>query len=329
MAGLHRPGPPTSSAPRSLLRSCPSCWAGISARARHDRSVLPHPGHDLQSEERGQGQAHGARGESAKNLTGSFLFPAWTQFKPLLPADCPSAPSSASFVGILPGAGGDIGLLDLLQHRQELLQASGGVWSRLPRRHCSERDGEQRCYTGGALIPLLTLGIPGSGVAAITAWRPDHQGPDPWLQALLRSHHRPDRVLHHSGPSRWPMSLWALPASVSASRSFTISTIPMTILAPMIVALSTVGSYAVRQSIFDVWVMLVFGFIGYFMRKYGFATAPVVLAMILGPIAESKSLASDADDHQAHRPARILLDASHFHRACDPHHHCAASARRS
>ena len=66
-----------------------------------------------------------------------------------------------------------------------------------------------------------------------------------------------------------------------------ISTIPMTILAPMIVALSTVGSYAVRQSIFDVWVMLVFGFIGYFMRKYGFATAPVVLAMILGPIAES------------------------------------------
>ena len=66
-----------------------------------------------------------------------------------------------------------------------------------------------------------------------------------------------------------------------------ISTVKMTILAPLIVALSTVGSYAVRQSIFDVWVMLIFGFIGYFMRKYGFATAPVVLAMILGPIAES------------------------------------------
>ena len=61
----------------------------------------------------------------------------------------------------------------------------------------------------------------------------------------------------------------------------------MTILAPLIIALSTVGSYAVQQSIFDVWIMLIFGFIGYFMRKYGFATAPVVLAMILGPIAES------------------------------------------
>ena len=66
-----------------------------------------------------------------------------------------------------------------------------------------------------------------------------------------------------------------------------ISTVKMTILAPIILALSTVGSYAVRQSMFDVWVMLIFGLIGYFMRKYGFATAPVVLAMILGPIAES------------------------------------------
>ena len=140
--------------------------------------------------------------------------------------------------------------------------------------------------TGGALIPLLTLGIPGSGVAAIM------------LGGLMIKGLTPGYKLF-SDPTTGPIVYCIILAFALANvlmgvaglgickQVVKISTIPMTILAPMIVALSTVGSYAVRQSIFDVWVMLVFGFIGYFMRKYGFATAPVVLAMILGPIAES------------------------------------------
>ena len=65
-----------------------------------------------------------------------------------------------------------------------------------------------------------------------------------------------------------------------------ISTVPMTILCPIIVALSTIGAYAIQGSMVDVYVMLVFGVIGYFARKLGFATAPIVLGMILGPMAE-------------------------------------------
>ena len=65
-----------------------------------------------------------------------------------------------------------------------------------------------------------------------------------------------------------------------------ISTVPMTILCPIIVALSSIGAYAIQGSMVDVYVMLIFGLIGYFARKFGFATAPIVLGMILGPMAE-------------------------------------------
>lgn len=65
-----------------------------------------------------------------------------------------------------------------------------------------------------------------------------------------------------------------------------ISVVPMTILCPVILALSLIGAYAIRLNVFDVYVMLGFGLIGYFMRKFGFATAPIVLGMILGPMAE-------------------------------------------
>ena len=65
-----------------------------------------------------------------------------------------------------------------------------------------------------------------------------------------------------------------------------VASIPFSILAPVIIVLSVVGSYAINNNMFDVYVMVAFGLIGYFMRKTNFSTAAVVIAMILGSMAE-------------------------------------------
>lgn len=221
--------------------------------------------------------------ENAKNLTGSALLP-WKEFKPLIPTIAQSSVIGL-LVGILPGAGGDIGswisyntAKNASKHPEEFGHGSlTGI---------AASETANNAVTGGALIPLLTLGIPGSGVAAIMLGGLMIKGLNPGYRLFS------DPV---TGPVVYCIILAFAAANILmgicgllvCKQVVKISAVKMTILAPLILALSTVGSYAVRQSMFDVYVMLIFGFIGYFMRKYGFATAPVVLAMILGPIAES------------------------------------------
>lgn len=65
-----------------------------------------------------------------------------------------------------------------------------------------------------------------------------------------------------------------------------ITRLPVTILAPFIFLLSVIGSYAINKNMFDVYVMLFFGLIGYIGRKIGFSPGPVVLGLILGSICE-------------------------------------------
>jgi len=74
---------------------------------------------------------------------------------------------------------------------------------------------------------------------------------------------------------------------VLCARGFAkIAKIPMNIIIPFVSILAIMGAYAVNCSMFDVWMTLVFGFIGYFMEKSNFPTAPAILALILGPMAE-------------------------------------------
>jgi putative tricarboxylic transport membrane protein len=65
-----------------------------------------------------------------------------------------------------------------------------------------------------------------------------------------------------------------------------VSQIKAAILCPIIIALSAIGCYAIRNNMFDVGVMLIFGIFGYFLRITGFAAAPMVLGMVLSSIAE-------------------------------------------
>jgi putative tricarboxylic transport membrane protein len=140
-------------------------------------------------------------------------------------------------------------------------------------------------------IPLLAFGIPPGPTLAML------------LGALMMYGLQP-------GPRLWteqPQLVWSVIASMYIGNVILlilnlplvgfwarIALIPFPILGPLIVVFSLIGAYSVRYLLFDVWGTLVFGVIGYLMRKFGFPLAPVVLAVILSPqleIALKQSLA--------------------------------------
>ena len=67
-----------------------------------------------------------------------------------------------------------------------------------------------------------------------------------------------------------------------------MTSVPKAILFPVVLIFCFIGSYAINTSMLDVWVMLIFGLLGYFLEKYRFALAPLLIAFLLGPILENK-----------------------------------------
>ena len=79
----------------------------------------------------------------------------------------------------------------------------------------------------------------------------------------------------------------ALPICFAGIRLFTkVLSVPKVILTPAIFVLCVIGSYAMKNSLFDVWVMLIAGVVGYFLAKVKVPTSPAILGLILGPMAE-------------------------------------------
>lgn len=139
--------------------------------------------------------------------------------------------------------------------------------------------------TGGALIPLLTLGVPGDIVTAVL------------LGILILFGVRPGPMLFREQPElvgKLFASMFVIAFSIlvlgllGARLSPMILTVPKRILSPLVLLLCVVGAYAVSSSTFGIAVALIFGVIGYFMEKFGFPVAPLLISMILGPIAEGE-----------------------------------------
>lgn len=137
--------------------------------------------------------------------------------------------------------------------------------------------------TGGALVPLLTLGIPGDVITAVL------------LGALMIQGYSPGPTLFtDSGSFIYGIfaalilaNIFMLILGLGASSLFPkLLKIPEQTLMPVIAVLCLLGAYAVSNSPFDVLIMLIFGFLGYLMLKVGLPLAPMLLAIILAPIVE-------------------------------------------
>ena len=135
----------------------------------------------------------------------------------------------------------------------------------------------------GSMLPMITLGIPGSPTTAIL------------LGGMIIWGLRPGPLLF----SEHPDFVWGLIGSLYIANAATllinlafiplfvrVLTMPFTVLAPVIYILCVVGGYAPTQTMHDVWLMFMFGVVGYLLRKLNYPVAPAVLAIVLGPLAE-------------------------------------------
>ena len=186
------------------------------------------------------------------------------------------------FVGILPAAGATPGSL--------MAYGIGKQMSKEPEKFgkgsiegvCAPEAANNAASTG-SMLPMLTLGIPGSPTTAILLGGMVIWGLEPG----------PRLFVDHSE------FVWGLIASLYAANLFAvliniafiplfikILKTPFTILAPIIFTLCLIGGYAPTQDMHDVWLMIVFGIVGYLMRKLDYPLAPAVLAIVLGPLAE-------------------------------------------
>ena len=135
----------------------------------------------------------------------------------------------------------------------------------------------------GAMLPMLTLGIPGSPTTAILLGGMVIWGLEPGPLVFTDY---PDFVWGFIS-SLYAANLIALLINIAFIPAFIwVLKMPFTILAPVIFILCVVGGFVPTMVMHDVWLMLIFGVVGYLMRKLDYPLAPAVLAIVLGPLAE-------------------------------------------
>jgi putative tricarboxylic transport membrane protein len=186
------------------------------------------------------------------------------------------------FIGVLPGAGATIssflsyGLEKAVSKHPE--KFGTGVIEGV-----AAPEGANNADTAGALVPLLTLGIPGSGTTAIL------------LAALVLWGFKPGPMFIEDSPAMF----WGLVASMYIGNVvLLILNLPLVtvfaqllrmpgyVMYPLILGVSMVGIYTINSSVFQLCLLAVFGLVGYAMRKLDFPTAPLVLGLVLGDSME-------------------------------------------
>jgi putative tricarboxylic transport membrane protein len=187
-----------------------------------------------------------------------------------------------TFIGMLPGAGATASAF-----------MSYSIEARISKNPEQVGKGDISCVAGpgsadnsaagGALVPLLSLGIPGSETTAVL------------LGALMIHGIRPGPLLF----SQHTDLVWALIASLYLANCLglilaTVGIKPLTqilrlptpIMSAFILVMSVVGAYSISNSMIEVWIVVIFGVIGYLMKRLDIPVAPVILALVLGPMAE-------------------------------------------
>jgi putative tricarboxylic transport membrane protein len=188
-----------------------------------------------------------------------------------------------TWIGMLPGTGGDLATWVGYNEAKRVSKDRDKFGTGIPEGIVAS-EAANNAVTGGSLIPLLALGIPGSSTTAVL------------LGGFLVHGLRPGpRFMTVYGELSFTIIVALFVANLliliegfwAAKLGGYIAKVKDETIAPVVIVLSVVGSYSIGNNLFDVKLMLLFGVIGYFMKKVDFPTAPMVLGLILGPMAES------------------------------------------
>jgi putative tricarboxylic transport membrane protein len=191
-------------------------------------------------------------------------------------------------VGIAPGAGGNIA--SMVSYSEAVRwEKNSDEFGKGTIRGVAASEAANSAMAPGSLIPLLTLGIPGSPAAAIILGALMLHGMKPGVE-LFSAH---AEVTYAFIMGLLVAALAVLLIGTLGSFVYArIINVPSRVLAPVILLMTVIGSYAIRNNMLDVWVMLTFGIIGYILQKLKYPTAPMVLGFILGPYIEDGLLQS-------------------------------------
>ena len=209
-------------------------------------------------------------------------FPTWADIKYCFKCLCRSSLIGTG-IGSIPGAGGDIAAF--------ISYGEAKRASKHPERFgTGEIDGlaasesANNACAGGAMIPLLSLGVPGDAVTAVLLGAFVIQGLQPG--PMLYKEHMD--IVYQIFAAMLVAQFAMLFIGAAGIRFFAkVIMVDRAILTPAIFVLSMVGAFAMRSNIFDVYTTLAFGILGYLMTRYDYPLSPILLALILGPMAEA------------------------------------------
>lgn len=189
------------------------------------------------------------------------------------------------FIGIIPGTGGAISCFLAYQVAKKISKRGDQFGTGVPE-GIAAPESSNNGTTGGALIPMLCLGVPGDTVTSVMLGALTLIGVRPGPQMFVE----PEgitivyAILAGMIIIQFIMLLTGLGCAKVSPR---ILKIPQTVLLPIIAALCIVGAFSNSNNLFDVFIAICFGILGFGMKKFGYPGAPLVLGIVLGPIAES------------------------------------------
>ncbi|MCJ7501182.1 tripartite tricarboxylate transporter permease, partial [bacterium] len=209
------------------------------------------------------------------------LLPSWKEVKAAFPSIARGT-ILGNFIGMLPGAGATAAAfmsysLEAKISKNPEMVGKGDL-------SCVAGPGSaDNAAAGGALVPLLSLGIPGSETTAVL------------LGALMIHGIQPGPMLF----TQHAQLVWAIIAALYIANCLglllatagikpltQILRLPTVIMSSVILVMSVVGAYSISNSLIEVWIVVVSGFVGFGMKRFDFPVAPVILALVLGPMAE-------------------------------------------
>ena len=218
----------------------------------------------------------------AKDRAGAIKVDTWMPRCPRIWRDALGHGPRGSFIGfvagVLPGAGASLGSVMAYTLEKQTSDKDGTFGKGDPRGVAAPEAGNNAA-SGGALIPMLTLGVPGSGTTAVM------------LAMLISLNVQPGPLLF----ARQPELVWGLVASLYMANVvllvlnlpmiglFTrLMAVPPWALMPIVAMVSFVGVFSICNSAFDLELMVAFGVMGYILRKMNISLVPMVLGLLLG-----------------------------------------------
>ncbi len=187
-----------------------------------------------------------------------------------------------TFIGILPAEGATVAAIMGYNEARRWAKNKEEFGTGCPE-GIAGPEAANNAATGGAMVPTLALGIPGSGTTAII------------LAALIMHGFRPGPFLMKETPefmyaifiAMLLANIMFLAIGLVGAKVFSrVTLIPRALLWPSVFVFSLIGAYSTGASLFDVWVMLIAGLVGFIMLRHGFGPAPLVMGLILGSLVE-------------------------------------------